>query len=101
MEKVLLRLRLSQMLDRRVPRRMPPSFRRPPPPLRRPPPPLRRLIGGCRKVIVSRFGGPVGLELRNVELSPVFEYDVLVRVRAVSINTIDLAVSSTNPIVKC
>ncbi|KAI6687252.1 hypothetical protein NL676_024080 [Syzygium grande] len=38
-------------------------------------------------------GGPVGLELRNVEFSPVFEYDVLVRVRAVSINTIDLATS--------
>ncbi|KAI6687251.1 hypothetical protein NL676_024079 [Syzygium grande] len=85
MEKVLLRLRLSQMLDRRVPRRVPPS-------LRRPPPPLRRLIGGCRQVMVSRFGGPVGLELRNVEFPPIFNrrYGSAFEV---SINTIDLATS--------
>jgi len=56
----------------------------------------RRMSTAARAVVLPRFGGPEVLELRpSVGVPDLKPREVLVRARAVSINPLDLRVSSS------
>lgn len=55
---------------------------------------IRNIVTSCRAVLLPRFGGADVLEVRdNVRVPDLKENEVLVRVRAVSVNPLDTRVS--------
>lgn len=56
---------------------------------------IRSIVTTCRAVLLPRFGGPDVLEVRDdVRVPDLKPNEVLVRVRAVSVNPLDTRVSS-------